>query len=1239
MAAPTLNAATRIWVGTTGDWSDPNNWGGTEPIYGDTVTINNNGTAIITQNGESCLQLNLNPGIVQISDGSLTVSSLYLSQGFINQLGGSVSASSGYLGYSSGSLGEYDLSSGELDISYEEYIGYSGKGIFNQSGGSHSVANMYLGKNTSSSGQYILSGTGQLVANIVYVGGGGSVGNFIQTGGSCTINQGLQINGSSSMSSTYTLDGTGKLNCGWIYVGNSGQSSRFDWFTNDLTTSSFIVYSNGTLAMGFDFDLNDLLTGRLFHGTHLSLASGNLEITRNATAIQSSGTLNPLRELRVGTPAGEGTYILSDNAQLSALNEYIGSKGRGTFIQTGGINTINGKLVIGSSDVILPPEEYGIYTLKGTGELTTTGSGNYLIIGKGRFEWFRSGGLTTSWLRVSTLGTLAMGFDFDMASLMNYSLFNGSGIIGIQPTYNSETAIGNLEISNGSTAYHSNVSTYLSCLNVGSETGNGIYQLSGTALLQASGREQIGLDDDNTGLFQQTGGTNKASLLTIGKSGRYELKGGTLVISYGFRNEGILDCGNSSATLSIPGNSIVDLSKGSIVNAKTISLNIPSNSILIVAPDFDPDSIFLSYSNSGLYHTAGTPLVIDSGKGYGGMGSIDDPVICRGSLIAKKNMVFGYINLNNGLLISNGSVDLKYGYLICDDDGSGISNGSLYARDQYVGKSANGSFFNSSGTNSLIRSLYIGYSPEASGTYDLSGTGQVIVTQDYPLVPEANEYIGFAGTGIFNQSAGTNKISGSQLALYLGYNAGSSGTYNLSGGQLTIAKQTVFSDSYFREYIGYSGIGVFNQSAGKNELQSSYTTDGIYLGYNPGSKGTYNLSGTGQLNAYLFLGYNAGSEGVLNIKDSAQGNMSLYLGYGAGSQGSCNISGGTINVTDLFIGLSGSGAFTQSGGEMYGNLNISIASNPGSRGTYDLNGGILRPISITSGLGTAAFNFGGGTIRSYGALSSISAPLTLTGINGNAILDIISGTTTISGHLSGPGGLNKLSAGILSLSANNDYFGPTTVTAGTLALASTGSIAKSNIIDVASGATFDVSKLSIGWNLNHDQILIGSGTILGDIILEGNHAPGNPVGIETIQGNYSLLGQLQIDLKGRTAGTGYDQVLLKSVYYKPVENIFLSGLLALDWSGMNGSTDTTQLWILKNDTPGTLSGAFSNYANGALLGNHDGRDWYLWYGADAATGNLTGGNDVVIAAVPEPAGIVLLGLAAMGMYFAGRKQR
>ena len=64
----------------------------------------------------------------------------------------------------------------------------------------------------------------------------------------------------------------------------------------------------------------------------------------------------------------------------------------------------------------------------------------------------------------------------------------------------------------------------------------------------------------------------------------------------------------------------------------------------------------------------------------------------------------------------------------------------------------------------------------------------------------------------------------------IGYNAGSSGTYNLSGSGSLSAGHDL--------YIGYgsSSTGTFNQSGGTDSV-----AQGFALGVNAGSTGTYNL--------------------------------------------------------------------------------------------------------------------------------------------------------------------------------------------------------------------------------------------------------------------------------------------------------------------------------------------------------------------------------------------------------------
>ena len=135
-----------------------------------------------------------------------------------------------------------------------------------------------------------------------------------------------------------------------------------------------------------------------------------------------------------------------------------------------------------------------------------------------------------------------------------------------------------------------------------------------------------------------------------------------------------------------------------------------------------------------------------------------------------------------------------------------MTGGSLSATayvGECVGYSGMGAFTQSGGTNSIgpyYGSLYLGYNPGSSGTYNLSGSGL--------LSPGISEYVGFSGTGSFTQSGGTNSL-GNSNDLYLGGEAGGSGTYNLSGsGLLTVGY----------EFLGTFCTGAFTQTGGTNNL-------------------------------------------------------------------------------------------------------------------------------------------------------------------------------------------------------------------------------------------------------------------------------------------------------------------------------------------------------------------------------------------------------------------------------------
>jgi len=86
--------------------------------------------------------------------------------------------------------------------------------------------------------------------------------------------------------------------------------------------------------------------------------------------------------------------------------------------------------------------------------------------------------------------------------------------------------------------------------------------------------------------------------------------------------------------------------------------------------------------------------------------------------------------------------------------------------------------------------LELGYSAGASGSFHLSGGGSLVALE---------ERVGYGGTGDFTQIAGTNTVTS---LLSLGYLAGASGSYDLSGGSLSAVD----------EWIGHDGTGTFTQS-------------------------------------------------------------------------------------------------------------------------------------------------------------------------------------------------------------------------------------------------------------------------------------------------------------------------------------------------------------------------------------------------------------------------------------------
>ena len=215
---------------------------------------------------------------------------------------------------------------------------------------------------------------------------------------------------------------------------------------------------------------------------------------------------------------------------------------------------------------------------------------------------------------------------------------------------------------------------------LGSTLGSGTYQLADGQSMTV-GKERLGVS--GTGNFNQSGGTHTLTYLSIGESGQYTLSGGIFNIAGGFVNKGTIDC-DGTGEIIVSASSILDFSQGNILNAVSKSLSVPTGSLVIVSSDCDHTSVFGSFTNAGMTHVVGTTLTVASDQGFGGVGDINDLVVCEGTITATS----GYgINLNNGLILfSSGNVNIGSGDLHINDAVSCLAGGSLKSACQYVGQ-------------------------------------------------------------------------------------------------------------------------------------------------------------------------------------------------------------------------------------------------------------------------------------------------------------------------------------------------------------------------------------------------------------------------------------------------------------------------------------------------------------------------------------------------------------------------
>ena len=455
------------------------------------------------------------------------------------------------------------------------------------------------------------------------------------------------------------------------------------------------------------------------------------------------------------------------------------------------------------------------------------------------------------------------------------------------------------------------------------------------------------------------------------------------------------------------------------------------------------------------------------------------------------------------------------------------------------------------------------------------------------------------GTGSLTQSGGLTDV-GSLANVIIGWNAGSVGTYTLTGGTFT-------SSNY--AFVGYQGTGTVNVNGG------SFSGNVTQLG-------------------------NSGGAGTLNVSSGSFATQSLTVGGNSSAAGTLNLSGGSFSVSGGFVIDAGGTVNINSGGSMSGGASGNVTIQNG--GLVKFNGGTGdASMNLFAGSG-GAVDTNGQTLASGnwanlipaapGAILTNSSASKATIENGNTIWIWSSGTNLtintpaapleIASWITSVGqsatGIIKTGTGTLILSENvKDYTGTTQVNAGSLIVNSNNSAA-TGAVTVAVGA-----------------LLGGSGIIGGATTIDGTLSPGNSPGVLSIAslvlgGSSTSL----FEINGTTRGTNYDGVNIAGTS----NSLTYGGILSFSFGSLIGDNTTLDIF---NFTGGYLGDYASVVSTGSYAGtwtnNNDGT-FKLDQGSQTLTFSQATGD---IAVVPEPGALVLagLGIAAAAARALRRRQK
>ena len=1028
--------------------------------------------------------------------------------------------------------------------------GITGSGSVTQVGATTNIfatPNSYTGPTTVSAGTMLFQGSGALSSNTA-----------VSLGGAATLrvrNDGTGSSGTIAQGNTITLSAVGSTDT--IDVGNNGGANTnntvvFGALNNGATNNAFNSTINFTGTNGYLLSFSSLsLSGLTGNGTTLNPTNTSVIITGNVIN-QEFGTVSGHYDTLTlggtstgnainGVIADNGNYVSVGNGDtrvtksgtsiwtLRGNSTYHGpttisagileadssaALGVSAVTMSGGTLSNNVSATLANSVTLSSAGTVGVGSgqtlamsgvISSTGALTKSGAGTLLLAGANTY----SGATTVSGgtLQIGGSGSLN-GSNYSGAiavssgAILEYSSSAAqtlSGVISGAGLLLKDTSSSTLGISGVANTFTGSITVNAGTLDIQNPP---LAPLS-TVIIASGAVLQLDVAATNQVAFLVLNGVSQTNgVYNSGNSGGLITGLGSLVVLHPDVWTGAQSSEWSTRTLSpsknwaaagvptdyadglpvafddtLTGNSTVNVSVANVLPAGVTFNNIKTN-----------------YTLQGTAGIAGATGLTKSGAGI--------------VTLANPNTYTGGTTVGAGILETDNNSALGSGLLTMS--GGTLSNNVSSTLTNNVNLSSAATI--GVGTN---QTLMLGGLLTNSGALTISGPGTLVLAN-------TNTY---SGSTIV--SAGTLTLSGNRTAA-AGAITVTAGTLNLQNGNFSLGANTLTLASGATGTLNHSsgaisfssgtqllvgngsGNGTYNLSGGALTGAAS-TTRGVILGVNTGSTGTFNLSGSGTLNlagANLQIGRseNSAATNATGIFNQSGGTATVgYLGIGGNSAvnnasniGYLTLTGGSFTATN-WQGLSG-GNGSSSTITVGGTAQVTLPAFPTTRGTganayLILNGGILIPAAGSSRYMPAG-TFATASITTNGANFSMG---TGTNISIGQVLGDYASTNL--------GTLAKSGGGALTLTNANTYSGKTTISAGTLALGSSGSINNSKTVSVTSGATFDVSAVTGGYSLPGGKTLTGNGTVNGNVTVSsgGTLSPGtNGVGALTINGNLTL---------------------------------------------------------------------------------------------------------------------------------------